>query len=43
MELVFGTYHLPRHQRPAAYGIEANLPGSPGGQLMYPFSHRRCE
>ena len=36
MDRIFGTYHLPRNQWPAAYGIEAVLPGSLGGQLLYP-------
>jgi len=37
MDRLFGTHHLPRKQWPSAYGIEAKLPGSLGGQLMYPF------
>lgn len=37
MDMIFGTYHNPRKQRPSAYGIEAKLPGSLGGQLIYPF------
>jgi sterol desaturase/sphingolipid hydroxylase (fatty acid hydroxylase superfamily) len=36
MDRVFGTLHLPRRQWPAAYGIEAKLPASLGGQLLYP-------
>ena len=36
MDWIFGTYHLPRNQWPSAYGIEARLPGSLAGQLMYP-------
>ncbi len=34
---VFGTRFLPRKQWPSAYGIEAELPSSLAGQLMYPF------
>jgi len=36
IDRIFGTYHLPRKQWPAAYGIEAKLPDSLGSQLMYP-------
>jgi sterol desaturase/sphingolipid hydroxylase (fatty acid hydroxylase superfamily) len=36
IDWIFGTYHLPRKQWPSAYGIEAQLPGSLGGQLLYP-------
>jgi len=32
---IFGTYHLPKHW-PTAYGIEAELPSSVTGQLLYP-------
>ncbi len=34
---MFATLHLPRKQWPAAYGIEAKLPGSLVGQLVHPF------
>ena len=36
MDWIFGTYYLPRKQWPSAYGIEAKLPASLGGQLVYP-------
>ena len=36
MDWIFGTYYLPRDRWPTAYGIEAKLPGSLGGQLAYP-------
>ncbi|MGO9443140.1 MAG: sterol desaturase family protein [Thiobacillaceae bacterium] len=36
IDRIFGTHHLPRNQWPAAYGIEASLPASLGGQLLYP-------
>ncbi len=36
MDRIFGTYHLPRNQWPSAYGIEATMPGSLAGQLLYP-------
>lgn len=36
MDWIFGTLHLPRKQWPSAYGIEAKLPASLGGQLVYP-------
>lgn len=38
MDMIFGTYHTPWKQWPATYGIEATLPDSLGGQLMYPLS-----
>ncbi len=34
---IFGTHYLPRKQWPSAYGVEATLPKSLAGQLMYPF------
>lgn len=36
LDQLFGTHYLPDHW-PPAYGIEAKLPGSLGGQLLYPF------
>lgn len=36
MDRLFGTHHLPHNQWPSAYGIEAKLPSSLGGQLAYP-------
>ena len=36
MDWIFGTHYLPRKQWPSAYGIEAKLPGSLAGQLVYP-------
>ena len=36
IDMIFGTYHLPRDRWPSTYGIEATLPASIGGQLMYP-------
>ncbi len=36
MDWIFGTYYLPPKQWPSAYGIEAKLPASLGGQLIYP-------
>jgi len=38
MDMIFGTYHAPLHERPAAYGIEKELPRSLIGQLIYPFT-----
>jgi len=37
MDLIFGTFYLPRDQLPSAYGIAAKLPDAFGGQLVYPF------
>ena len=36
IDRIFGTYHLPRNEWPAAYGVGAKLPRSLGGQLLYP-------
>jgi hypothetical protein len=36
MDWIFGTHYLPRDQWPTAYGIEAELPRSLAGQLVYP-------
>jgi sterol desaturase/sphingolipid hydroxylase (fatty acid hydroxylase superfamily) len=36
IDWIFGTHYLPRNQWPSAYGIEAKLPGSLAGQLVYP-------
>jgi sterol desaturase/sphingolipid hydroxylase (fatty acid hydroxylase superfamily) len=36
VDMIFGTYHNPRRQRPPAYGIEGTLPRSLTGQLLYP-------
>ncbi|HYP68015.1 MAG TPA: sterol desaturase family protein [Thiobacillaceae bacterium] len=36
MDWIFGTLHLPRKQWPEAYGIEAKLPASITGQMLYP-------
>jgi len=43
MDWMFGTLHLPRNQWPAAYGIEATLPPSLAGQLMYPLLPQRAD
>jgi sterol desaturase/sphingolipid hydroxylase (fatty acid hydroxylase superfamily) len=36
LDWIFGTYHLPRNEWPAAYGIATKLPDSLVGQLAYP-------
>jgi sterol desaturase/sphingolipid hydroxylase (fatty acid hydroxylase superfamily) len=36
MDWIFGTLHLPKKQWPSAYGIDVKLPGSLGGQMLYP-------
>ncbi len=36
MDRIFGTHYLPRNKWPAAYGVAEKLPGSLGGQLVYP-------
>ena len=37
VDLIFGSFHLPRRQWPSAYGIETSLPNTLVGQLIYPF------
>ena len=36
LDRLFGTYHLPSNEWPAAYGIKAKLPDSLVGQMVYP-------
>jgi sterol desaturase/sphingolipid hydroxylase (fatty acid hydroxylase superfamily) len=36
LDRIFGTHYLPRTEWPAAYGIDAKLPDSLVGQLLYP-------
>lgn len=35
LDRLFGTHYSPRDEWPAAYGIEAKLPDSLAGQLVY--------
>ncbi|MGH7113868.1 MAG: sterol desaturase family protein [Stellaceae bacterium] len=37
LDLIFGTYYLPRKEWPGAYGTAAPMPGSVVGQLVHPF------
>lgn len=37
IDRLFGTWHLPAGDFPAAYGIDAPLPPALGGQLLQPF------
>lgn len=37
MDWLFGTFHLPRRERPTAFGTDADMPDSVGGQLLHPF------
>ena len=41
MDWLFGTMHLPRRDRPVAYGIDERLPPSFVGQMLHPFAWRR--
>jgi len=36
MDMIFGTYHMPRKQWPPCYGINETLPEGVGNQLLYP-------
>jgi sterol desaturase/sphingolipid hydroxylase (fatty acid hydroxylase superfamily) len=36
MDLIFGTLYLPRKEWPPAYGIDAKLPATVTGQMLYP-------
>ena len=40
LDRLFGTFHLPRGQWPARYGIEAPMPDSLAAQLLEPLRHR---
>lgn len=42
MDWIFGTHYLPRDRWPSAYGVEAELPGSLGAQLIYPLQPERA-
>ena len=35
MDMIFGTYHMPRKQWPPCYGINETLPEGVGNQLLY--------
>jgi len=37
MDWLFGTYYLPKDRWPTAYGIDAEIPQTLHGQLLYPF------
>jgi sterol desaturase/sphingolipid hydroxylase (fatty acid hydroxylase superfamily) len=41
IDRIFGTHYLPADRWPAAYGIEAELPASLAGQLVYPLRPRQ--
>lgn len=36
MDMIFGTYYVPRKQWPPCYGINETLPEGVGNQLLYP-------
>jgi sterol desaturase/sphingolipid hydroxylase (fatty acid hydroxylase superfamily) len=40
LDVVFGTFYMPEHKLPAAYGIaDRSFPPSFGAQMIYPFRH----
>jgi sterol desaturase/sphingolipid hydroxylase (fatty acid hydroxylase superfamily) len=40
LDVVFGSFYMPEHKLPAAYGIaDRSFPPSFGGQMIYPFRH----
>jgi len=41
LDMVFGTFHLPKHRWPSTYGIDERVPITYLGQLAWPF--RRTE
>lgn len=42
IDMIFGTYHLPRNAWPEAYGLEGNpVPEGYVGQLVYPLTPRQ--
>ena len=38
MDLIFGTFYLPRGAWPKSYGTDTKVPASLGGQLAFPFT-----
>lgn len=38
IDWIFRTHHLPKNQWPTSYGIDAKLPDSLAGQLIYPLT-----
>jgi sterol desaturase/sphingolipid hydroxylase (fatty acid hydroxylase superfamily) len=42
MDMIFGTYYMPRKQWPPRYGINEKLPDSVGEQLLYPLLPHRA-
>jgi sterol desaturase/sphingolipid hydroxylase (fatty acid hydroxylase superfamily) len=40
LDLMFGTFHMPKNEMPQAYGIaDASFPAGFGRQMLYPFKH----
>jgi sterol desaturase/sphingolipid hydroxylase (fatty acid hydroxylase superfamily) len=39
LDLMFGTYYMPKDKVPDAYGVADPIPPSFGGQMLYPFRH----
>jgi sterol desaturase/sphingolipid hydroxylase (fatty acid hydroxylase superfamily) len=38
LDLIFGTYYMPKAELPAAYGVsDKAFPGGFGAQMIYPF------
>jgi sterol desaturase/sphingolipid hydroxylase (fatty acid hydroxylase superfamily) len=40
LDMVFGTYHLPKDRLPKTYGVLEMVPTGYFGQLWYPFRGR---
>ena len=40
IDMVFGTFHLPKGRWPSTYGIDDPIPTTYLGQLAWPFRHR---
>ncbi len=36
-DLLFGTFYMPKHELPDAYGVAESLPTTFGAQILYPF------
>jgi len=41
LDLIFGTYHLPKDRSPKTYGVLEMVPSGYFGQLLYPFRRRK--
>lgn len=41
LDILFGTYYMPKDRRPSVYGIDDPMPDGWSRQLLHPFGHTR--